>query len=117
MTDPASLPGHRPDPSDLEVAATDEGDEDLDDTIVAPWWQRPANIVIVIVAVALIAGLVGWLVAAAETLVAPWWLRGGDSSRAVVVYILWALINSMFFLLGRLDNSPLKSALEYTFLT
>jgi uncharacterized protein (DUF305 family) len=70
VTDPASLRGDRPDPSDLEVAPTDEGDEDLDDTIVLPWWQRPANIVIVVVAVALIAGMVGWLVADTQNEVA-----------------------------------------------
>jgi uncharacterized protein (DUF305 family) len=63
VTDPASLPRHRPDLSDVEVAPTDEGEEELDDTIVLPWWQRPANIVIVVVAVALIAGMVGWLIA------------------------------------------------------
>ena len=28
-----------------------------------PWWQRPVNIVIVLVAAALIAGMVGWLIA------------------------------------------------------
>ena len=28
-----------------------------------PWWQRPVNIVIVLVAAALIAGMIGWLVA------------------------------------------------------
>ena len=28
-----------------------------------PWWQRPANIVIVLVAAALIAGMIGWLIA------------------------------------------------------
>ena len=27
-----------------------------------PWWQRPVNIVIVLVAAALIAGMIGWLI-------------------------------------------------------
>jgi uncharacterized protein (DUF305 family) len=61
------MDGHRPDPG-LDIAATD--DEEPDDTIVLPWWQRPANIVIVVVAVALIAGMVGWLVADTQNEVA-----------------------------------------------
>ena len=42
------------------AAATDETGAD---DIVLPWWQRPANIVIVLVAAALIAGMIGWLIA------------------------------------------------------
>ena len=44
-----------------EVAATTGDDET--DVVVLPWWQRPINIVIVLVAAALIAGMIGWLVA------------------------------------------------------
>jgi uncharacterized protein (DUF305 family) len=48
-----------------DTADTDETDDtdDTDDVLVLPWWQRPANIFIVLVATALIAGMVGWLVA------------------------------------------------------
>jgi uncharacterized protein (DUF305 family) len=51
-----------------EVAAATEGldvddpGDDDDDVIVLPWWQRPLNIVIVLVAAALIAGMIGWLI-------------------------------------------------------
>jgi uncharacterized protein (DUF305 family) len=41
----------------------DEADDDDDDEIVLPWWQHPVNIVALIVAAALIAGMVGWLIA------------------------------------------------------
>ena len=69
MTNPPSISGH-PEPGDIEVAAVDEDEEDLDDTIVLPWWQRPLNIAIVVIAVALIAGMVGWLVADTQNEVA-----------------------------------------------
>jgi uncharacterized protein (DUF305 family) len=55
-----SIPGQAPDPS---VDADDVGEAAVDDTIVLPWWQRPANIAIVVVTVALIAGMIGWLIA------------------------------------------------------
>jgi uncharacterized protein (DUF305 family) len=38
-----------------------------DDTIVLPWWQHPLNIVTSLVAVALMAGMIGWLVADANS--------------------------------------------------
>jgi uncharacterized protein (DUF305 family) len=53
---------------DGDVTDVDEGE--LDDAIVLSWWQRPANMVIVVVAVALIAGMVGWLVADTQNEVA-----------------------------------------------
>jgi uncharacterized protein (DUF305 family) len=62
VTNPSSISGQLPDP-EVEIAGDDEGDEELDDTIVLPWWQHPLNIAIVVVAVALIAGMVGWLIA------------------------------------------------------
>ena len=46
----------------LDVAATVSADE-ATDVVVLPWWQRPVNILIVLVAAALIAGMIGWLVA------------------------------------------------------
>lgn len=33
-----------------------------DDVLVLPWWQRPVNILTLLVATALIAGMIGWLV-------------------------------------------------------
>ncbi|MDQ3738801.1 MAG: DUF305 domain-containing protein [Actinomycetota bacterium] len=41
------------------VDTVDEVDEDV---LVLPWWQRPANILTLLVATALIAGMIGWLV-------------------------------------------------------
>jgi uncharacterized protein (DUF305 family) len=79
VTNPASIPGHRaepsssghrPDPGAVDVPAADESEQALDDMIVLPWWQRPVNIAIVVVAVALIAGMVGWLVADTQNEVA-----------------------------------------------
>jgi uncharacterized protein (DUF305 family) len=47
-----------------------DGSDESDDVLVLPWWQRPANILIVLVATALIAGMVGWLVADSRSEVA-----------------------------------------------
>ncbi len=33
-----------------------------DDVLVLPWWQHPVNILTGLVATALIAGMIGWLV-------------------------------------------------------
>jgi uncharacterized protein (DUF305 family) len=52
-------------PSDVASAAAELDVNDAsndDDVIVLPWWQRPLNIVIVLVAAALIAGMIGWLI-------------------------------------------------------
>jgi uncharacterized protein (DUF305 family) len=43
------------------------GDDDIDDhghddVLVLPWWQHPLNILTLFVAIALVAGMVGWLV-------------------------------------------------------
>lgn len=43
----------------------DDGHDD--GVIVLPWWQNPINIVVSLVAVALIAGMVGWLVGDASS--------------------------------------------------
>jgi uncharacterized protein (DUF305 family) len=37
--------------------------DDPGDEIVLPWWQRPSNIAILVVTGALIAGMIGWLIA------------------------------------------------------
>jgi uncharacterized protein (DUF305 family) len=41
-----------------DVAETD----DTDDVIVLPWWQNPRNIVTMLVTMALVAGMAGWLI-------------------------------------------------------
>jgi uncharacterized protein (DUF305 family) len=48
-------------PSDVVVAGDAPSSDD--DEIVLPWWQRPANIAIVVVTTALLAGMIGWLIA------------------------------------------------------
>ena len=53
-----SPPPSGPGPDD--DAATD--DEDDDDVVVLSWWQHPVNVVGLVVAVALIGGMLGWLV-------------------------------------------------------
>jgi uncharacterized protein (DUF305 family) len=52
--DPATLP--RAD-DDLGGPANDD-----DDVVVLSWWQHPVNVVALIVAAALIAGMIGWLI-------------------------------------------------------
>lgn len=42
-------------------------DAGSDDVIVLPWWQHPLNIVTMLVSVALVAGMIGWLVADAAS--------------------------------------------------
>jgi uncharacterized protein (DUF305 family) len=50
-------------PSDGAPAAEElDANDPPDDDIVLPWWQRPINIVVVLVAAALIAGMIGWLI-------------------------------------------------------
>jgi uncharacterized protein (DUF305 family) len=70
VTNPPGISGHHPDSGEVDVVDADGDDEELEDTIVLPWWQRPANMVIAIVAVALIAGMVGWLIADTQNEVA-----------------------------------------------
>ena len=36
--------------------------EDDDDVVVLPWWQHPVNILTMLVAAVLIAGMIGWLI-------------------------------------------------------
>ncbi len=52
------------DPATLDRADDDLGGpaNDDDDVVVLSWWQHPVNVVALIVAAALIAGMVGWLV-------------------------------------------------------
>ena len=48
-----------------DIGDADDGgghDEDDDDVVVLSWWQHPVNVVALVVATALIAGMIGWLV-------------------------------------------------------
>jgi uncharacterized protein (DUF305 family) len=45
-----------------EDAEAEDPDEEDDDVVVLSWWQHPVNITALIVAAALMAGMVGWLV-------------------------------------------------------
>ena len=48
---------------DHEVAPEDaEGDANDDDVVVLSWWQHPANVIALVVAALLIAGMIGWLI-------------------------------------------------------
>ncbi|MET0908406.1 MAG: DUF305 domain-containing protein [Ilumatobacteraceae bacterium] len=50
-------------PIDAAESVIVDTDDDPGDEIVLPWWQRPSNIVILVVTGALIAGMIGWLIA------------------------------------------------------
>jgi uncharacterized protein (DUF305 family) len=50
------------DPRPAEQAATPDPQDD-DDVIVLSWWQHPVNVIALVVAFALIGGMVGWLIA------------------------------------------------------
>jgi uncharacterized protein (DUF305 family) len=57
-------------PAGAPPAAPDdeiEEDEDDDDVVLLSWYQRPVNILAIVVAVALIGGMVGWLIADARS--------------------------------------------------
>jgi uncharacterized protein (DUF305 family) len=41
---------------------TDVADHDDDDVVVLSWWQHPVNVIALVVAVALMGGMVGWLI-------------------------------------------------------
>jgi uncharacterized protein (DUF305 family) len=51
----------------IDDVADDDAGGDEDDVLVLPWWQNPINIVVSLVAVALIAGMIGWLVGDASS--------------------------------------------------
>ncbi|MET0460357.1 MAG: DUF305 domain-containing protein [Ilumatobacteraceae bacterium] len=58
-----------PAPGPADGGGHDEGNDDDDhdggdddDVIVLSWWQHPANVIALIVATALIAGMIGWLI-------------------------------------------------------
>lgn len=52
--------GHATDESAASADGTGSGEDD--DVVVLGWWQHPLNVVTMLVAMALIAGMAGWLV-------------------------------------------------------
>ena len=56
-------PGKEADVASDDHADHDDHDDHDDDVVVLSWWQNPVNILALLVAVALIAGMVGWLIA------------------------------------------------------
>ncbi len=49
---------------ELDATPLDDGIEDIDDgVVVLAWWQHPLNIVTLLVSTALVAGMIGWLIA------------------------------------------------------
>jgi uncharacterized protein (DUF305 family) len=52
-------------PSDENVVEgpPEHGGDDGDDVVVLSWWQNPINIITMLVGTALIAGMIGWLIA------------------------------------------------------
>ncbi len=59
--------------SDVDPRPTDEAppgpsdDDTDDDVVVLSWWQHPVNVIALVVAVALIGGMVGWLIGDARS--------------------------------------------------
>jgi uncharacterized protein (DUF305 family) len=53
----------------IDAAAEDDDrdDDDDDEVIVLSWYQRPVNVLTLVVAIALIGGMVGWLIADARS--------------------------------------------------
>jgi uncharacterized protein (DUF305 family) len=45
----------------------DDDDDDDDDVVVLGWYQRPVNILALVIAFALIGGMIGWLIADARS--------------------------------------------------
>jgi uncharacterized protein (DUF305 family) len=67
MTDPPPSDAPHEQVVDEDVPGDAEGDGD--DVVVLSWWQNPLNVITLLVATALVAGMIGWLIADA----------GGDS--------------------------------------
>jgi uncharacterized protein (DUF305 family) len=51
---------------EAEAPAPDHDDDD-DDVVVLSWWQHPVNVIALVVAMALIGGMVGWLIADSQS--------------------------------------------------
>ena len=61
MTDESPIASLAAEPVDTEPLDTEPVDLD-DDVIVLPWWQHPLNILTIVITVALLAGMVGWMI-------------------------------------------------------
>jgi uncharacterized protein (DUF305 family) len=46
---------------------TERPEQDDDDVVVLSWWQHPVNVITLIIGAALIAGMIGWLIADASS--------------------------------------------------
>jgi uncharacterized protein (DUF305 family) len=57
-----SLDHAPPHSADAAVDPADDQQDDDDDVVVLSWWQHPVNVVGLVVAIALIGGMLGWLV-------------------------------------------------------
>jgi uncharacterized protein (DUF305 family) len=55
------------DPPVTEEAAPHVPEDDDDDVVVLGWYQRPINILALVIAMALIGGMVGWLIADSQS--------------------------------------------------
>ena len=56
-------PASTPDDGDDIGDVGDVGDADDEDVVVLSWWQHPVNVITLLVGTALIAGMIGWLIA------------------------------------------------------
>jgi uncharacterized protein (DUF305 family) len=61
VTDESLIASLAAEPVDTEPVGTEPVDLD-DDVIVLPWWQHPLNILTIVVTVALLAGMAGWMI-------------------------------------------------------
>jgi len=63
MTDPTPhpLPAQVPELAEDHADTVGDGGIEIDDEIVLPWWQHPLNFLTIVISVALIAGMLGWL--------------------------------------------------------
>ncbi len=68
LDEPPLIPDGGSDPGTPAAAADDDEDADEDDdVIVLSWYQRPINVLALVVALALIGGMVGWLISDARS--------------------------------------------------
>ena len=48
--------------SDLDETATDSNDDTIDDDVLLPWWHNPINLGSLALAIAILAGALGWVI-------------------------------------------------------
>jgi uncharacterized protein (DUF305 family) len=93
-----------PEPTSVADQRDTAGPDDGDDVIVLPWWQHPVNIVTMLVAVAVIAGMLGWLIGQSS--------EETESSDVDVGFLQdmrvhhEQAVDMSFFYLGRPDTEP-----------